>query len=356
MSALFAAPVPAAALSAVPDIIASADGPINGATSELIDTARMDLSHLAPGNSPDLPELRLDATAKPVIEELYQILEAGIAAHPRSAQTQIGPSDIGTDCPRRLMLQMAGHPKNRAEHPSDQWLSALGVAFHKQAAEWVIEQNARVRWVRYLVEWRVNSAEINGYGDLDGSVDVYDRLTGSVIDWKLIGKSSITAYRRQMRPGYKIQVNTYGLGWKRRGLPVHRVIVMGLPRGERNLRRGLAWAEDYDEQVALDALARAERVNTLRVILGTERAAEVTNGELLAAGVPQLADPATVTTSPEARAVPLVNDCHYCPYLAAGSHKLSRGCPGENPLAATPLGRPSWEAPPPLPSLPMGGN
>lgn len=284
----------------------------------------------APGELADLAHLgvdiRDDSTAAPLAEELYQEIERRITEHPRSQQVAIGPSEIGTACARQLMYTMAAvRPVRDRGAP---WLPTIGTACHDWLAEALIEANARIGWTRYLVELRSRAGHINGYGDLDGSADVYDRLTGSVIDWKVVGATSLKKYRGKMRAEYKVQPHTYGLGILRRGLPVRRVVVMCLPRNEDSVRNGVVWSEPFDERIALAAISRAERVNTLRTVLGIARAATVRNGDLHAAGVGQLADP---NGTPEALAVPVADECRYCPWLAAGTTDLTRACPGVAP-------------------------
>jgi hypothetical protein len=281
-----------------------------------------DLAHLA-------VELREDGDASTLADELLGEIERRIIEHPRSQQVAIGPSEIGTACARQLMYQMAGVAPARDRGAP--WLPTIGTACHDWLAETLIEANQRLGWDRYLIELRSNAGHINGYGDLTGSADVYDRLTGTVIDWKIVGATSLKKYRGRMRDEYRVQPHTYGLGISRRGLPVRRVLVMCLPRNQDSVRGGTVWSEPFDEQIALAAIARAERVNTLRAVLGIARAATVTNGELLAAGVDQLADP---TGLGDALAVPLADACRYCPWLAAGSNDLTRACPGVSPGVA----------------------
>lgn len=279
-----------------------------------------DLSHLAP------VELRADADAAPLADELFDAIERRIREHPRSQQIAIGPSEIGTACARQLAHRMAATPPVRDRGAP--WLPTLGTAVHDWLAETLIMENARLGWTRYLVENRVNAGHINGYGDLDGSADVFDRLTGSAIDWKIVGDSKLKTYAREPRAEYKVQPHVYGRGFARRGLTVRRVVLMLLPRNKDRVRDGVVWSEPYDEAVALDAIARAERVNTLRTALGMSAAVAITNGQLRSAGAGQLADP---HGADDELAVPVADDCRFCPWLAAGSVDLARACPGVPP-------------------------
>jgi hypothetical protein len=302
-----------------------------------------DLAHLAAE-----VELREDTDARPLADELYTLIERRIMDHPRSQQVEIGPSEIGTSCARHLVYAMAATPQPRDRGAP--WLPTVGTAMHDWLAEAVIAENQRLGWTRYLVEMRVDAGAITAYGDLQGSADLYDRLTASVVDWKLVGVSKLKEYRRNPRAEYRVQPHVYGRGFARRGLPVRRVVLMLLPRNGTTVREGVVWSEPYDERVALAAIGRAARVNALRLQLGLDVALRVTNGDLLAAGAPGAADPAG---APEDLAVPIADDCRYCPWLAAGSTDLTRACPGVTPgTTAMPVPRGA----PPDPSAVMTGR
>ena len=292
----------------------------------------VDLSHLQG------LEVRQDSTHEPLRDELFGLIEQQIAEHPRTLQTEIGPSEIGTPCARKLMYALAGVPVcSRRGAP---WLPTIGTAVHDWLAEAVLAQNRRSGWTRYIVETRINAGRINGYGELEGSLDVYDRLTASIIDWKIVGDSKLKEYRTRPRAEYRVQPHVYGAGIIARGLPVQRVMLMFLPRNKDRVRDGVAWSEPYDETVAPRAIARAERVNTLRLALGFQRAATVTNDELISAGAEKLADPDVFMASgsgarPDDPAVPIADDCRFCPWLRTGGDPLNlpRGGPGVDPAA-----------------------
>jgi hypothetical protein len=83
---------------------------------------------------------------------------------------------------------------------------------------------------------------------------------------------------------------------------------MFLPRNGE-LREAVWWSEPYDEQIALDALARADGIHTLTAALGHE-------------------------------SLPLLGTadafCRMCPYYLAGSTDLTQGCPGDPGSARPP--------------------
>lgn len=203
-------------------------------------------------------------------EYLYEITNA-IENHPRSQQTRIGPSEIGTPCTRRLLHKLNGDKE--PERRGIPWLPTIGTAFHTWAAD--VFTNATANHYpgerpRYLVETKVNVGEINGI-DVTGSSDLFDTETGTVVDHKLIGKTPMQDYRRKgMRREYKVQAHLYGRGFQRAGYEVNWVMIACLPRNEISLDTNYFWSEPYDEQVAIDALDRATKLSQLITAVGID--------------------------------------------------------------------------------------
>lgn len=286
------------------------------APGELFDPSQLPPIDYVEGGDPSL-----------IADELRYVIERWILAHPRSQQRQIGPSEIGTPCARRLAFHMADHPRPFPE--SAAWRPTVGTAVHAWLEATFEQENASMYAThgtfRYLTERRVQMGTVNGYGDIDGTGDVYDRQTGTVIDWKVVGPSNLPKYRRNMRREYIVQCHGYGRGWSALGLPVQRIMVVCLPmNGE--LSDMVAHAEPYSEEVALQAIARAERVHGLVKAVGIPGALTLTNGVLRDAGLYAAADPKGLA---EELAIPLdASDCTYCPWLKAGSKDLATGCPG----------------------------
>jgi hypothetical protein len=254
-----------------------------------------------------------------LFDELLYEIRQHIDNHPRSQQTTIGPSEIGMPCARRLGHKLAGTepPETR-----DKWLATIGTATHAWLEHALEAANAR--WVaecgrpRFLVEQRVTVGSIGG-APVTGSTDVYDTVTSTVVDWKIVGPTRLKHYRRH-GPGqqYRVQGHLYGRGWAAKGYPVDAVMVAFLPRNAE-LRDAFHWSEPYDEQVAVDALARANRVNALVQVLGDE-AYTITNAQLVERNLGVLVDR---TTLPHELALPLDFDgCRFCPLL-------NNGCDGD---------------------------
>lgn len=267
--------------------------------------------------------LTLDADPTLLHDELRGLIEQAIIGHPRSQQTTIGPSEVGTPCTRRLAWKLGGVPPVQVERAA--WRPTVGTAVHTWLAEVLIADNerrvARGEPARWLVELRVAPGLI-GDDDLTGSLDVYDRVTGDIVDWKIVGAASLKAARKDgPKQAYRVQVHLYGAGVRRRGLPVRNVHVIFLPSAGE-LSEAVMWSQPWSEQVAQAALDRASAVHRAGLALGHLQ-------------VGALADTAD-------------DFCGYCPWLAATRTDPAAGrCPGSTAYqaargqrATTPTGDP----------------
>jgi hypothetical protein len=222
---------------------------------------------------------------------------------PRSRQRRIGPSEVGNPCSRALAYKALDWPEVPGAD-RDPWASVQGTAVHAWMAELFEARDPKSE--RYLVEQRVTVRQ--GYtpdATIAGSADLYDRETGTVFDWKIVGVTSLQKYRRN-GPGdqYRIQANLYGLGMENAGEKPKRVAIVFLPR--HHVLEPYVWVDEYRRDVAEQGLARLDAIREL--VLKTDPEAN-----------PQLW--ALFPTSPEAR-------CIFCPWHKTGSVDLTVGCPG----------------------------
>lgn len=280
-----------------------------------------------------------------LLDEIKHIIATQIDAHPRSQQTRLGPSEIGDPCARRLAYKLLGIPKARTL--STPWRPTVGTAVHAWLEEAFATWNAANREAmggasRFLLETHVDAGTMAG-DQLTGHSDAYDRVTQTVIDWKIIGPSSHKKLRADISAGrgprreYRDQLHTYGRGYVLRGLPVARVALVGLPvAGE--LDDALMWCEDYDRAIAEKAMARVDRIHALTSTLGAA-ALTVTDQALHDAGITALCgDPGSAAAGFAGERLALELDegeCRFCPWLAAGSDDPTTGCPGADPRANT---------------------
>ena len=276
---------------------------------------------------PTVTALDDDDSADTLGGELLDIIETAIARHPRTLQDAPGPSDLGSPCARKIAYTTTRTAKSNPGRP---WLPAIGTAVHTQLDEWFALHNLEVGESRFLL----GAAFTLEVGDAAGTTikghgDMYDRATQTVIDWKVVGTTTLDKIRKaDGHPGdaYRAQVHLYGRGWAARGLPVRNVALMFLPRNGLSVRWGKWWHEPYDEAVAVAALRRADRIHALADAIGMGAASTVTNGRLrdLAAG--HLADP---DAGDGLLALPTADDyCDSCPWHLPAITELSEGCPG----------------------------
>lgn len=181
--------------------------------------------------------------------ELSQIILWNERESPRSKQQAIGPSELGTECLRRLAYRIAGAtPVNLG---SDPWPAIVGTSIHDWLEKAVNRYQGSVADLGYLTELRV-------YPDpmVKGRSDIFNTKTKTVVDHKTTGTDGMRKVKKGIiSEGYRIQIHIYGLGHKRAGREVENVALIFYPRSGW-LGDAYVWVEPYNEQIALDALAR----------------------------------------------------------------------------------------------------
>lgn len=244
-----------------------------------------------------------DATAS----ELFTILADAITNQPRSLQTRIGPSELGTPCDRRLGYKLAGVPEVNNRHGVG-WKAFIGTALHEQFAQifarleidrYETEASTTPRW---YVEDRVTAGQISDT-DIDGNCDLFDAWTGTVWDWKFTTKNKIRETYRPHGPGeqYAVQAQNYGRGWASRGMDVRTVGIVFMTRdGEFSDR--YVWHTPFTPEVSAAAFARANSIDLALRSLGPDF---------------------TLQTLPTADAY-----CSFCPWFTKGSTTIATACPG----------------------------
>jgi len=242
-----------------------------------------------------------DAT---LLDDITSMIRNKYENTPRHQQRYMGPSEIGHPCPRHIALRLMD--EDGCNVGGDPWPSIVGTACHtwlEQAAQEWNEHLGRERWI---TERRVSPRE-----GLDGSCDLYDIDTATVLDWKVPGQSRMAHYKRH-GPGavYRAQTHLYGAGFVKSGLPVTSVGIVFMPRAGQ-LRGAHLWREPYDPAVAQAVFDRVDNVSVLIHDLDVEHHPE--NYEH----------------------IPVVpgEGCDYCPFWSPNP-KNSRQCAGTTGPAA----------------------
>lgn len=202
------------------------------------------------------------ADAERAVGELRGIVEHAIVHQPRSLQKRIGPSEVGNPCDHCLTAQLAGWDKTPEGTP---WLTTIGTAVHGWLEEQVLEhENARnavhTTGRRWLTEREVTVGQIGGV-DVTGHSDLFDVETGTVIDHKIVGPTTLRSAPRGPKGAYRPQAHLYGRGFAAAGFTVTAVAILYWARNG-GWSDAVLWTEPYDEQVALEALARANQLHT----------------------------------------------------------------------------------------------
>lgn len=256
----------------------------------------------------------------PAANALVGIIEQRINSHPRSQQKAIGPSEIGHPCTRWLAYKLAEVPEVNPR--SSGWRPTVGTAVHSWLARTFKVENERILKILdtgepvWIVEEKVACGAIEAPGGYDiwGSCDLYFAPFFIAVDWKIVSKSTLDEVRRRVKkdlppdPKYRKQVQGYGRGWKRYGMPIKEVAIFYLP-ASGELSDGVWWSEPFDENVTITALQRVSGVQQLVHTLGP-RAAEL---------------------------LPTTDYyCHRCEWFSPGSTDIPVGCPGDQTRLSKP--------------------
>lgn len=242
------------------------------------------------------------------VGDVFATIRHGMIYTPRSGQRMIGPSEIGQPCERRIGYRLAQVPKTRVEDAA--WMPFIGTSVHEQLAD-IVARTELARWnpdgsndpaPRWHVEERVTVGTVAGI-DITGSCDLFDAQYGIVYDHKVVSKNKIRETYRPHGPGeqYRLQAHLYGKGFEDAGHDVRHVAIIFWTRDGQFEDRHV-WTEPYDRQIAIDALARLERINTLLTELG-----------------PQDALPLLEATE---------SYCTYCPWFHRGANDPAKSCAG----------------------------
>lgn len=240
------------------------------------------------------------------VAEMRDVLADLDASRPRSMQTALGPSELGTPCQRQLAMKHAGVPRQLPDSRPP-WAPMQGTAMHALMEEALRAHNAQLGWDRWVIEEKLRmDAEISGHGD------AFDTLYGCVVDWKYVGVTTLREVKRKtianellVKPEYRVQGHLYGYGHERAGRTVRWVRLVFLARSH-NYDDSAEWTERYDPEIAIRALDRYYATQDLIRDLGV-------------AGQPDLWD--LVPAMPG-------KACTWCPFRRVGGPADATGCPG----------------------------
>lgn len=180
-----------------------------------------------------------------VKEIVLSTIEAAIVGEPRSQQKMIGPSELGAACTHCLGAKLAGWEQRREAA----WLPYLGTATHA----YLEPVFAGPDW---LTETRVSVGMVGEF-EILGTADLFHIPTGTVVDHKLVGTTTLRKAKGGPTAQYRAQTALYAMGLIRAGYDVNAVAINYLPRNAMSLRQGHWWSEPFNPLIALEALDRA---------------------------------------------------------------------------------------------------
>lgn len=254
------------------------------------------------------PPPAYQGTPPSTVATMRDVLADLDASRPRSQQTALGPSELGTPCQRQIAMKLAGIPRQLPDSRPP-WAPMQGTAIHTLMEEALRFHNQQLGRERWIIEERLHmDAEISGSGD------AYDTDHAMVVDWKYVGATALRKVKRKtvpneqlVSPDYRVQAHLYGYGHARAGRPVKWIRLVLLARSH-NYDDSAEWTEAYNPEIAIRAL---DRYYATQDLIGP-------NGLNLAAN-PKL--------WPVVPAAP-GDACTWCPFRRAGGPADQTGCPG----------------------------
>lgn len=175
---------------------------------------------------------------------------------PRHLQLAVGPSEVGHPCARRLALGLMQAPK--VNKSSDPLPSIFGTAMHTWLEDAARQWNDHIGYERFIPERRVRARD-----GLEGSCDLYDVDTKSVLDWKCPGTTAMRDVKKNgVSQQYRVQRQTYGRGYANLGYDVQHVGNVFLPRAGQ-LAGAYLDREPYDPTVTEDLFKRLDDTTVL---------------------------------------------------------------------------------------------
>jgi len=174
---------------------------------------------------------------------------------PRSQQTMIGASEIGTPCSRRLAYKLLDVEAVNTD--SDPWPAIVGTSVHAYLERAFKKNPDYMTEVKVLLEpWT------------KGTADLVHLPSKTVIDHKVVGVTALKKYKSEgMSQQYRVQLNMYALGLRLMDIEIENVAVMFWSRSGM-MRDAFSISEPYDETLVDDMLKRFGAIKEMTT-LGT---------------------------------------------------------------------------------------
>jgi hypothetical protein len=260
--------------------------------------------------APTLPMSADGAELAARLKELFYAWDNRRSSDNRSAQTTMGPSEMGTPCDRRLALSLMRMPP--VNPGGDGWAAFVGTCIHVGLAEMLMWADAGTG--RFAVEQRLEfpSAIVP-----KGTADAIDRTLFMVDDHKCQGRWSRNKLKTTgPSPTYRVQLHVYAHGARLKGEKIEKVALISWPRDEATLDDLYVHVEDYNPQIAKDAFERVDRIAEL---------VEIKQRDLLEIHPPDELKIKALTASE----FTVADDCRFCPFYLPNARSITDGCNGK---------------------------
>jgi CRISPR/Cas system-associated exonuclease Cas4 (RecB family) len=222
-----------------------------------------------------------------VTRELVDHVKNFAAWSPRSRQTQIGVSEIGHPCARRLAYKVLAVERTNTD--SDSWPAIVGTSVHTYLEKAFKKDPDYLTEVKVLLEpWT------------KGTADLVHIPSKTVIDHKVVGVTALKAAKANgMTEQYRVQLNMYATGLRLAGIEIDNIAIMFWSRSGM-FRDAYSITEPYDEALVDKSLERYDAIKAASAV-----------------GVQVL---------PLIPATP--SNCMYCPYFFPLSNDMTESCNG----------------------------
>lgn len=213
---------------------------------------------------------------------------------PRSQQTMIGASEIGTPCSRRLAYKLLGVQAVNTD--TDSWPAIVGTSVHSYLERAFKKNPDYMTEVQVVLEpWT------------KGTADLVHLPSKTVIDHKVVGATALKTYKAKgMSAQYRVQLNMYALGLRLQDIEIDKIAIMFWSRSGM-MRDAFSISEPYDEALVEDTFKRFDAIKAMTQ-MGTT-------------ALPLI--PTTPT------------HCLYCPYFFPLSTDATESCNGQKTVDPT---------------------
>lgn len=213
---------------------------------------------------------------------------------PRSQQTMIGASEIGTPCSRRLAYKLLGVEAVNTD--TDSWPAIVGTSVHTYLERAFKKNPDYMTEVKVVLEpWT------------KGTADLVHLPSKTVIDHKVVGATALKTYRSKgMSDQYRVQLNMYALGLRLQDIEIDNIAIMFWSRSGM-MRDAFSITEAYDEALVEQTFARFDAIKAMT--------------EMGTSALPLI--PTTPT------------HCVYCPFFFPLSSDATESCNGQKTVDPT---------------------